>query len=101
MTRRLISRICLVLVVCGLVLAPAVSAIPSQDRDSSSPDLRLPVNAKGYFTALWHGATDWVRLRPQTQATKDTTIVPVPYPPYFIIIVTSGGGTGVTVSPDG
>ena len=101
MSRRLVSRICLALMVCGLVLTPALSARPAQNQDNSSRALRQPTVVQGFLTTLWHATTDWVRLRPQAHATKGIVIVPVPYPPYYIIIVTSGGGAGVSVPPDG
>ena len=101
MTRRLVTVISLALVICGLALVPAASARPSQDQDNSSRAYGQSTTARGLFTTLWHTTTDWVRLRPQDQATKDIILVPVPYPPYFIIIVTTGGGTGAGIPPDG
>ena len=101
MSRRLASRICLALMVCGLVLTPALSARPAQDQDGSSRAHRQPTATQGFLSTLWHATTDWVSLRPQSQATKGIVVIPVPYPPYYIIIVTSGGGAGAGLPPDG
>lgn len=101
MSRTLISRLSLALVVCGLVLAPAVSALPFQDQDGSATNSQQSVTARGFFVALWHGATDWARPQTQVATAQGIVIIPVPYPPYFIIINTTGGGTGMSVPPDG
>jgi hypothetical protein len=97
MPRVVLFKLCSLLLVSSLLVAPAVLAAPSQDSDGELITHK-PLKMKGFFAEVWQSATRL--LRPQATTMKTTvTYVVVPYPPYLIPV--TSGGAGAAASPDG